>query len=345
MKTARGRQHGGIRASQPASLNPSVAIGLIRSVCRLAGSLSLIDAVRADARAAGLIRAVARHDTATIVDWISGHLSHQGISDLVADDYQRQHGTPKYAEIYRRLASKPLCDKLTSHWHFADCGYRKSSKTCNEPDHFSSCPLPSHRLRNGRLNQSAYSLALFVRDIADGDIVSWIDHQLAQADDGLPGRTDRMAAAVIEPLSHVYGAADKVLNMIFADLFIGVGHRKPQWLDVGTGMIAVDTLVHNFFARTGGIGSLGVPHLYGPACYEPAGCAAVIDQLAELIDARAFNAAFPAKFPRFIQNAVWRYCAQSRHNICNGNNIDDRKQCSNSYCRLYSKCKKNILKV
>jgi hypothetical protein len=34
-------------------------------------------------------------------------------------------------------------------------------------------------LRNGRLNQTAYSLFLFVRDVANGDLVQWIDDQLS----------------------------------------------------------------------------------------------------------------------------------------------------------------------
>ena len=44
-------------------------------------------------------------------------------------------------------------------------------------------PLPTHQLRNGRLNQMAYSLFLFIRDIADGDLVGWIDQQFQDADD------------------------------------------------------------------------------------------------------------------------------------------------------------------
>jgi hypothetical protein len=43
-------------------------------------------------------------------------------------------------------------------------------------------PAANHHLRNGRLNQLAYSLFLFVRDVADGDLVGWIDNQLAAAD-------------------------------------------------------------------------------------------------------------------------------------------------------------------
>ncbi len=60
--------------------------------------------------------------------------------------------------------------------------------------------------------------------------------------------------------------------------------------------------------------------------------------LADRIDARAFNRAFPNCFPRFVQNAIWRYCAQHGLNVCNGNQIDDRHRCRNIYCRIYSSC-------
>jgi hypothetical protein len=51
-----------------------------------------------------------------------------------------------------------------------------------QPEHIINCPVPSRRLRNGRLNQAAYSFFLFVRDIAKNDLVSWIDHRLDCAD-------------------------------------------------------------------------------------------------------------------------------------------------------------------
>jgi hypothetical protein len=38
--------------------------------------------------------------------------------------------------------------------------------------------IPTHRLRNGRLNQTAYSLFLFIRDVAGSDLVGWIDARL-----------------------------------------------------------------------------------------------------------------------------------------------------------------------
>src|SRR5690349_11924799 len=58
---------------------------------------------------------------------------------------------------------------------FTPADTKKTSGTCAEPDHIGTCPLPTHRLRNGHLNQIAYSLYLFIRDVTDGDLVGWID--------------------------------------------------------------------------------------------------------------------------------------------------------------------------
>ncbi len=80
------------------------------------------------------------------------------------------------------------CPKLTSFSAFVRCGYRKAAHQCSEPRHFRRCPLPKHDLRNGRLNQTAYSLRLFLRDRCNDDLVGWIDEQLASAEPG-PRRT------------------------------------------------------------------------------------------------------------------------------------------------------------
>ena len=48
----------------------------------------------------------------------------------------------------------------------------------------------------GRLNQTAYGLFLFIRDLAGGDLVAWIDRQLATADDSAaPDRLVRLTEA------------------------------------------------------------------------------------------------------------------------------------------------------
>jgi hypothetical protein len=64
-----------------------------------------------------------------------------------------------------------------------------------------ACPLPRHDLRNGRLNQTAYSLFLFMRDIAGGDIVGWIDQRLEAVDlTRAPDRPASLRQALLEPL-------------------------------------------------------------------------------------------------------------------------------------------------
>ena len=50
------------------------------------------------------------------------------------------------------------------------------------------------------------------------------------------------------------------------------------------------------------------------------------------------NPAFPAYFPRLVQFAIWRFCAELGLNLCNGNKIDDRDRCANKNCPAYQDC-------
>jgi hypothetical protein len=180
--------------------------------------------------------------------------------------------------------------------------------------------------------------------VADGDLIGWIDHQLAAADDpSSPDRISRMIEAVVSPLRQVYAVADKVLMMALSSILITGGRARPRWLEAGTAMIAVDTLVHNFLHRTGILRRFGADHPYGPACYRAGRCADIIRVVTDQIDAQAFNRGFPQPFPRFVQHAVWRYCAQNGLNVCNGNRINDRGRCTNIYCQLYSICDRIVL--
>jgi hypothetical protein len=73
--------------------------------------------------------------------------------------------------------------------------------------------------------------------------------------------------------------------------------------------------------------------------------APILQVVSRHIDARQFDPSFPASFPRFVQHAVWRYCAQNGRGVCNGNRIDDRQSCDNIYCQLHSICDRNTLKI
>jgi hypothetical protein len=208
------------------------------------------------------------------------------------------------------------------------------------------CPVPTHQLRNGRLNQMAYSLFLFIRDIADGDLVGWIDRQFANADDpASPNRLARLREGLIGPLREVYGVSDKVLTMTLSCILLAAPRGRQTWVEVGGSMIAIDTLVHNFLVRTGILKRFDADHSYGAACYQSGGCADIVALVAQQIDATAFNPRFPAVFPRFVQHAIWRYCAQSGLDVCNGNRIDDRKSCANVYCQIHSICDHRILNL
>jgi hypothetical protein len=205
--------------------------------------------------------------------------------------------------------------------------------------------LPKHDLRNGRLNQTAYSLFLFMRDLADGDIVAWIDDRLASVGP-VPAsdRPARLRRALLEPLGYVYGVSNKVLAMALSELLLAGDARRPIWIEAGTVMIAVDTLVHNFLHRTGILRDFGADHPYGARCYAPGGCAAIIERLAGKIDVRRFNPAFPANFPRFVQHAIWRFCSEAGLNRCNGNRIDDRSRCEQTDCPVFASCVRVALK-
>jgi hypothetical protein len=132
----------------------------------------------------------------------------------------------------------------------------------------------------------------------------------------------------------IYGVSDKVLCVALADLLLGASQQRPVWREVGATLVAVDTLVHNLLHRTGILRRLGAQHPYGERCYRAGGCADILALLAANIDARQFNPTFPKSFPRFVQSAVWRYCAADGLDICNGNRIDDESRCDNRHCQF-----------
>jgi hypothetical protein len=143
--------------------------------------VSFLDDVDDEARHGGLVRAVSAGRTPPIFDWLAIAFSYQGISDQVAQQYMDEHGIATWADIEASLRQVPSCPKLGAYWAYEGCRYDKGSFTCSQPEHIDACPVPRHRLRNGRLNQTAYSLFLFIRDIAGGDLIGWFDKRLEAA--------------------------------------------------------------------------------------------------------------------------------------------------------------------
>jgi hypothetical protein len=301
--------------------------------------MTFLEDVRAEVRHAGIDKAVERRDTAAVFDWLLTAFSYQGVSDQVARTYMQKNGRATWSTLSMAFEAQPACTRLRSYWHFEGCRYDKGSFSCANPEQIADCIVPRPRLRNGRLNQTAASFFLFVRDIARGDLVSWIDHQLSSAADG-----DRREA-LIGPLRNVYGVSDKILTMALSALLLGASPERSIWFETGTRMIAIDTLVHNFLHRSGLLETCGIAHQYGVGCYSRGGCADVIQLASSLINATRFNASFPGVFPRFVQHAIWRFCAADGLNLCNGNRIDDRDRCQISYCQLFRNCGRKQLKT
>src|SRR5450759_4575354 len=189
---------------------------IIHTVCCLAGSASFVDDAHDNLVNEGVLNAIETHNTPVLFDWMVCAFSFQGIADAVAADYIDKHGALTWGAIAADLDDCPACPKLQSYWQFYDCGYRKGSGTCNEPELLSGCPLPKQPLRNGRLNQTAYCLFMFIRDIADGDLVGWIDRQLAEANDQTdPDRITRMIETLVGPLRQIYGVSNKVVTVSY----------------------------------------------------------------------------------------------------------------------------------
>lgn len=306
---------------------------VIRTPLALAPRSFLLD-LQADLLGRGIRSAVRDRSSEALFDWLVGLLQLQGISDRSAFAFSDAHGLPTYRGIDVAL-KVPRCPRLTSYWHFSGCGFLRTAGTCANPQALAACPVPSLPSRNGRLAQSALSLFLFIRDVCAGDLVGYLDKRLEVVDDESPAA---LRAAVLLPLASVYGVSNKVISMALADLLLAGDPGRKRWVAAGASMIAIDSLVHNYLHRTGALRASGAEHPYGPACYASDGCAELIDQAALSIDARALDARNPRFFPRLIQFAIWSFCTESGANICNGNQIDDRKPCEQLFCPVGTSC-------
>ena len=126
--------------------------------------------------------------------------------------------------------------------------------------------------------------------------------------------------------------------MALAELLLAGDPARERWVVAGAVMIAVDTLVHNWLHRTGIAQAMGTEHAYGRLCYEPGGCAEVLERCSKEIDARALCPEGPVYFPRLVQHAVWHFCAKGGLDVCNGNRINDRIGCLQFDCPLSAGC-------
>jgi hypothetical protein len=302
---------------------------------RSAASSFLRD-VRGDLQRSGVAAALRERDTPRLFNWLMTTLSYQGISDRVAASFIESHGQVSWSDLRRAVQKDAGCNKLKSFWQFENCGYRKDASSCSEPRLLSACGVPKFPLRNGRLNQTAASLYLFIRDVTGGDFADWISNEIDQRK-AMPAK--ERVSDLIDCMKGIYGASDKMLSMLLSSLLLS-SPQKKLWFETGASCVVVDTLLHNFLHRSGVLEAMQKPHAYGPLCYAPGGCCDAVHLAAAEIDARAVSADFPEHFPRLVQHALWRFCAQDALDICNGNRIDDRERCQNAYCPEFLRCRR-----
>ena len=284
-----------MKLQQPSPEAWQKSLAILHPALLLAPRTFLQD-VQARLDAGGVRIAVARRQTPAVYDWIVRMLARQGIANAAADGFARRAGSPNWADVSARLEHNHPCPRHASYWSFADCGYRRAAGTCNTPHHINGCPVTAIPARKGALAQAAIGLRLFIRDVADNDLIGWIDRRLALADSeqGRVGRTALMRRSLLKPLTQVPGTGPKIWSMVLAELLLGADPGRPRWVEAGASFVAIDTLIHNFLTRSGALRNLQADHEYGAGCYHPGGCADVIGSLAERIDAREFKRRLPA---------------------------------------------------
>ena len=321
-------------------------VGLVREVCAIAGNRRYLTQLREWLADQGVVDAVAQGKSGPIFEWLCRQFAYQGIANGVAAGHIEVHGSARYADLEAQFkAGRATCPKLGSFAGYVGCRFKKHAWTCANPGQLESCLVPMVPARKGSLSETAVSLYLFIRDVANGDLVGLIDRTIGSVD--APRHPDLIARrrlALLGRLRPIRGVSDKLLAMTFSDLLVGAGAGRDRWVEVGGSMVAVDTLVHNFLHRTGIIARSGRPHPYGPACYRPGGCAEIVDRIARAIDCRQFASSLPPYFPRFVQHSIWAFCAEGQLGICNGRTIDDRERCANTPCPLYVACPRVALR-
>lgn len=313
---------------------------LLHEICRVSHPTHEFSGAGGLFATRGLHRALRAHENTAIYDWLMMVFSYQGVADRAVDTILRRDGNATWETMAASLRAQPDCGKLRSFWKFEGCGYEKSRRSCNNAGDLHACPLPRLNLRNGSLSQLSFSLYLFFRDVAGGDFLGWLDDRIQKA---LGGGYPDIERELITPMRSIHGISDKVISMALSDLLLA--SPNPDWRQLGAEFIVVDRLIHNFMHRSGILERHDCEHTYGPGCYGEKGCAKLLLSLSRGIDMRRYHHAFPQPFPRFVQIAIWRYCTASGENICNGNQIDDRKRCRNELCNLQSFCERIALRA
>ena len=79
------------------------AVSLIQRVCDIAAPRNYLAETREYLVNAGIVAAVANHDTPALYRWLMETISYQGIANRVASDYLDRHGCVQWADVENGL--------------------------------------------------------------------------------------------------------------------------------------------------------------------------------------------------------------------------------------------------
>tara|TARA_R110001599_G_scaffold176532_2_gene368706 strand:+ start:1650 stop:2588 length:939 start_codon:yes stop_codon:yes gene_type:complete len=255
----------------------------------------------------------------------------QGMSDQAAHAWLGVNGIPNFRELRGRLEAQK-CQHLSTIPGMAKCCFKKGRHICANSDLLANCVVRSIPARKGQLAQLAIALCHWTDELPQGGLATWLD-TLSKT---MP--PNEAADSMVDSLKSLPGISDKVASMIASDMAIGLGSDNSQLLEAGTSLVVVDRLVHNILIRSGATDFAGRTHAFGAGCYAKNGCRELVEQLAQTIDARRYNEHWPARAPRMVQHALWRFCAGGELNACNGRNIAANSRCNFKACPASGVC-------
>ena len=305
------------RQKQASKRSIEIVKEIIRAQQKLFVDPYLTDSTEIEAILHQMMHGKPQHKSIKLYQYFLEAFLHSGGGDRSnLNYYHNQKYKPTFNRVKHALQAAQ-CPKLASFETFRGCGYRKTTNNCAEPAFLKSCPLPRFDMKRGPLNEMAFSLYFFLRDVCRRDFYTFVTQHFGEGELS-GGAINERLQAFIGKVTTIANVGPKLAHMALAWLFL-TRYSGWDYRRVGEQMIAVDSLVHTFLHRTGILANYGADHAYGARCHADTGCLGVIHDLSRRIDCREFNPTLPANFPRFIQYHIWAYCGQGGENICNLN--------------------------
>ena len=115
-----------------------------------------------------------QHKSIMLYQYFLEAFLHSGGGDRSNQNYYHNQ---KYKPSFNRIKNAvktAQCPKLASFETFKGCGYRKMTNNCSEPAFVKSCPLPRFDMKRGPLNEMAFSLYFFLRDVCRGNFYAYV---------------------------------------------------------------------------------------------------------------------------------------------------------------------------